>query len=203
MPLLHRAALAAALTLATALPAAGQQPSGGTANPAAAATAPAPTGLAADLLTDIEDVEKKMLGLARATPAAKFAWRPAKGVRSVGEVLMHVSGDNYLLPAALGHAPDPATGIKGSDYKTAQAYERRQLGREATVAELERSFAHLKRALSSTPATGFGEAVTLFGQPSTVQRTWVLTTTHLHEHLGQLIAYARSTGVVPPWTQGS
>jgi hypothetical protein len=29
---------------------------------------------------------------------------------------------------------------------------------------------------------------------------WVLTTTHLHEHLGQLIAYARSNGVVPPWS---
>ena len=30
---------------------------------------------------------------------------------------------------------------------------------------------------------------------------WIGATTHLHEHLGQLIAYARSNGVVPPWSR--
>jgi uncharacterized damage-inducible protein DinB len=28
----------------------------------------------------------------------------------------------------------------------------------------------------------------------------LLTVTHSHEHLGQQIAYARSNGIVPPWT---
>jgi hypothetical protein len=32
---------------------------------------------------------------------------------------------------------------------------------------------------------------------------WLITATHLHEHLGQLIAYARSNAVTPPWSQGS
>ena len=41
----------------------------------------------------------------------------------------------------------------------------------------------------------------LFGQPFTMQSAWVLGTTHLHEHLGQLIAYARTNGVKPPWSQ--
>jgi hypothetical protein len=27
------------------------------------------------------------------------------------------------------------------------------------------------------------------------------TVTHLHEHLGQLIAYARSNNVEPPWSR--
>ncbi len=115
---------------------------------------------------------------------------------------MHVAADNYLLPSALGHAADPATGITGADYKTAQAYERRQLGRDATIAELEKSFAHLRRSMSATPAARLGERVSMFGQTFTVQQTWILTTTHLHEHLGQLIAYARSNGVTPPWGQG-
>ncbi|MDQ3348639.1 MAG: DinB family protein [Acidobacteriota bacterium] len=187
-----RLALAAALAV-TALPAAAQQPTrAGT----------APTGLTADLLTDIAQVEQKLVGLARAIPADKYSWRPGEGVRSVGEVLMHVAADNYLLPAALGHAAAPATGIKGDDYKTAQAYERRQLGRDSTIAELERSFAHLKKALGATPAARLTAPVALFGQQSTVQRTWLLTATHLHEHLGQLIAYARSNGVAPTWGQG-
>jgi uncharacterized damage-inducible protein DinB len=189
-------ALAAALVAAVALPAAAQQPAG-----AATAAAPAP-GLTADLLTDIDQLEKKVLGLARAIPADKYAWRPAQGVRSVGEVLMHVAADNYLLPSSMGHAADPKTGIKGDDYKAAQAFERRQLSRDSTIAELERSFAHVRKSLSGTTAARLGEQVPMFGQKFTVQQAWIMTATHLHEHLGQLIAYARSNGVTPPWSQG-
>ena len=162
----------------------------------------APAGLTGDLLRDVGQLEQKMMGLARAIPADKYGWRPGPGVRSVSEVLMHVAGDNYLLPATLGHVAAPATGIRGDDYKTAQAYERRQLSRDSTIAELERSFTHLKASLSATPADRLSTSVSMFGQPSTVQRVWIMTTTHLHEHLGQLIAYARSNNVVPPWGQG-
>ena len=197
MPLAHRLVPVAALLTAALLspaPAAAQQP--------AAAPAPASATLGADLLADIDDVEKKILGLARAIPADKYGWRPGQGVRSVSEVLMHVAADNYLLPALVGHAPDPATGIRGDDYKTAQAFERRTLDRDATLATLERSFAHLRSSLTGTPAARFAEPVSLFGQPSTVQRTWILTAAHLHEHLGQLIAYARINGIAPPWARG-
>ena len=188
-----RLTLAAALIAAAAPPVLAQQP----AAPAAGAST-----ITADLLMDVEDLERKMLALARAIPADKYGYRPGAGVRSVGEVLLHVAADNYLLPAALGHAADPATGIKGDDFKTAQAFERRQLNRDSTLAELQRSFAHLKTGLASTSAARLAQPVSMFGQPSTVQRMWVLTTTHLHEHLGQLIAYARSNGVAPPWSQG-
>ena len=67
--------------------------------------------------------EKKFVALAKAIPAEKYDWRPGAGVRSVGEVIRHVASDNYLIPAALGFAADPSTGIKGDDYKTAQAFE--------------------------------------------------------------------------------
>ena len=194
----RRLALAAALIATATLPAAAQQP----AKSAAAGPAAAPTGLTADLMADVGQAERKILALARAIPADKFGWRPAPGVRSVGEVLMHVAADNYLMPAAVGHAPDPSTGIKGEDYKTAEAYERRQLSRDSTIAELERSFASLKKGLSGTSSARLGDKVSMFGQTFTVQQTWLMTATHLHEHLGQLIAYARSTGVTPPWSQG-
>jgi uncharacterized damage-inducible protein DinB len=168
---------------------------------AAAGAAPKATGLAAELLTDVAQVETKMLALARAIPADRYDWRPAEGVRSVSEVVRHVAADNYLLPAVLGHAVDPGTGIKGDDYTTAQAFEQRTMNRDEAIAQMERSFAYLKRALAGTTPARMGESVSLFGQPATVQGTWILTTTHLHEHLGQLIAYARSVGVVPPWSR--
>jgi uncharacterized damage-inducible protein DinB len=174
----------------------------------AAAQQPAPTGapaqgagIAVDLLPDLADVERKVVALARAIPADKYAWRPTEGVRSIGEVLMHVAADNYLLPTAVGQAAPAETGIRGDDFRTALTYEQRKLDRDATIAAVERSFAHLRAALASTPAPRFAESVSLFGRPSTVQRTWIVTATHLHEHLGQLIAYARTNGVKPPWTQ--
>ena len=188
------AALAAALGALLALPATAQQLTG-----APSLVTPATAPVAADLLTDVSQVEAKMNGLARAIPADKYGWRPGPGVRSVSEVLMHVAADNWLLAAAVGHAADSATGIKGDDFRTAQAFERRQVDRDAAMAELARSFTHLKRSLASTSTARMGEKVTLFGQSFTVQQSWILTTTHLHEHLGQLIAYARSNGIAPPW----
>jgi uncharacterized damage-inducible protein DinB len=184
-------ALNGAFLLACALPVAAQPAQG----------AAQPGSLTADLLADVSDAEKKFMALARAVPADKYDWRPGAGVRSVGEVLLHVAADNYLIPAAIGFPADASTGIKGDDYKTAQAFEQRKLTREQTVAELEKSFTFLKQSLQATTSARMGEQVKLFGQPFTMQRAWILGATHLHEHLGQLIAYARSNNVKPPWSQ--
>jgi uncharacterized damage-inducible protein DinB len=40
----------------------------------------------------------------------------------------------------------------------------------------------------------------MFGQPASKRRMLILLVTHMHEHLGQSIAYARTNGVVPPWS---
>ena len=154
----------------------------------------------ADLVSDVNETQQKFIALAKAIPPEKYDWRPGTGVRSVSEVLRHVASDNYLIPAALGHAADASTGIKGEDYKTAQAFEARKATKEQTIADLEKSFANLKSAMQGTPASKLGDQVKLFGQPFTMQKAWVLGTTHLHEHLGQLIAYARVNGVKPPWS---
>ena len=192
------------LTLAMALAAGALAPQPATAQgSASAATKPAAaSSLGSDLMTDLSQAERKIMALAKAIPADKWDWRPAPGVRSVGEVLKHVASDNYLLPAAMGDAPDAATGIKGDDYNSALVYEKRTMDHATTIAELEKSFAHLRRSLQGTSSARFGESISLFGRPMTVQQTWILTATHLHEHLGQLITYARSNGVVPPWSQG-
>jgi uncharacterized damage-inducible protein DinB len=156
--------------------------------------------LTSDLLTDIGQVEKKLIDLANAIPENKFGWRPAAGVRSIGEVVLHVASDNYLIPAALGFAADSSTGIKGDDYNTALAYEKRTMTKAQAVAELEKSFAHVRTSLSGTTQDRFADSANLFGRQVTNQQAWILAATHLHEHLGQLIAYARSNGVVPPWS---
>jgi len=179
------AALAALFAVVPCMPAAAQQPN----------------SVLADLLSDVTEVEQKLVGLARAMPAESFAWRPAAGVRSVGEVFQHVAADNYLLPIFAGTPAPAATGIKGDAYATVQAYETRTADRATVIADLEQSFAHLRAAMSATAARSPADTVTLFGETRTLQQVWVLTTTHLHEHLGQSIAYARSNGVTPPWSR--
>jgi len=154
---------------------------------------PAATGVKADMIVWIEDSEKKLLDLASATPDAKFAWRPGKGVRSVGEVFVHVISANYNLPAKAGVKP-PGT----FDPKTAE----KTLTKKADIlAALRDSFAHAKQALASTPDADLDKPVDLFGNKSTVRGVYLLVLAHGQEHLGQSIAYARSNNITPPWTE--
>jgi uncharacterized damage-inducible protein DinB len=155
----------------------------------------------ADLMMDIDQAEEKLVALAEAIPAGQWDWRPGEGVRSIGEVFMHVAADNYFIPAAMGIAPPAATGIAGASYPSVQAYEARQLDADATLAEMKESFAHLRAAMSGQDPARIGEMMPFFGQEYTAQQVWILTATHLHEHLGQMIAYARMNGVAPPWSQ--
>lgn len=152
----------------------------------------------ADLLADLGTVETKIVDLATAIPESKYNWRP-DSARSVRQVFLHVGADNYLLPAMLGFTPDPATGIT-TDYATAAAFENRNLSKDSVVAELRKSFAFIKQSLQGATASSMTAPVTMFGQPFTGQSAWILAVTHLHEHLGQLIAYARTNGVKPPWS---
>lgn len=162
----------------------------------------APPSIVADLMADIEQVRGKLEGLAEAIPESSWDWRPGDGVRSVTEVFMHVAADNYLLSAPLGAAVPTSTGIEADDYSTVQAYESRSVTKAQAMAELAQSFDHLARAMRSVDADDLAATVQIFGQEFTGQAFLVLTTTHLHEHLGQMIAYARMNGVVPPWSQG-
>lgn len=157
-------------------------------------------GLMADLLRDVDQVQTKMVGLARAMPQPAYDWRPAKGVRSTSETLMHIAADNYFLPALMGTAAPAETGIN-KEYSTAAAFEKRTMSRDAVIAELEKSFAFLKASMTALPDARLDAPLDLFGEKNTNRGLLISTVTHLHEHLGQLIAYARSNNVTPPWSK--
>ena len=167
-------------------------------DPAAAASRPAVMNA---LLRDVTQVEEKMTALAGAIPEAKYAWRPADGVRSTAEVLVHVAADNWFLPTAVGIAAPAETGITAGDYPSVQAYEARTMTKAEAMETMRESFAHLRAAMEKADEAFLAQKVELFGSEMSGTDLWVLTTTHLHEHLGQMIAYARSNGVVPPWSR--
>lgn len=188
---LRLAFTAAAATLLVAPPAFAQQ------------KAPARAGLMGELMMDVAGVQKKLVGLARAVPQEKYSWRPSADVRSVSEVFLHVAGENYGIPASVGVAVDSVTRLKATDFTAVTKFEQQQLSPDEMVAAIDRSFAYLIKAMNNTPDAKLNEKVTFFGQRMTRRAVWIATVNHMHEHLGQAIAYARTNGVVPPWSRAS
>jgi hypothetical protein len=154
--------------------------------------------LMGDMHKDLNEVQKKFTDLAQAIPESAYGWKP-NGARTVGELLLHVAADNYLLPIFLG-SPAPASSGVTSDFATAMAFEKKKMTKAEIVAEITASFNHLHRTIGADDSK-LNETIKMFGQDFTRQRAVILTVTHLHEHLGQLIAYARSNNVVPPWSK--
>jgi uncharacterized damage-inducible protein DinB len=165
------------------------------------AQAAAPPAVVGALLKDLAMAEQKLLGLAEAIPESAYAWRPSAGARSVGEVMVHIAADNWFLPTAAGTAAPAETGVKAGDYATVQAYEGRRMTKAESIAAVRSSFAHLRQSMERTDNAFLGSELDLFGMKMSGTDLWVLTTTHLHEHLGQLIAYARANDIVPPWSR--
>lgn len=157
-------------------------------------------GVMGDLVNDTAGVEKKVMALANAMPESAYAWRPGPGVRSTGEVFQHIASDNYFLPVLLDMPAPKETGIT-KEYQTAEAFEKRPMNKAAVIAELEKSFAFLRNSMNSTTDAQLNTTIDMFGKKSTTRGLWIGTTTHLHEHLGQLIAYARSNKITPPWSK--
>lgn len=158
---------------------------------AQAASAQVPPGVGEGWQGEFDHAARQLLQLAEATPADKFGWRPAPGVRSIGEVYMHLALANSILLGRAGLKPavDPATlGKEPEKSKTAKA---------DVIAFLKDSFQAVRDAYRTADRQ---KKVNLFGKNVTVDDVFVRILVHNHEHMGQSIAYARVNGVVPPWS---
>jgi len=153
----------------------------------------------ADLQRTVEIAHEKFTALADAMPEGTYAWQPMEGVRSVGDVFQHVAADNFFVPALMGVVPPPETGVT-SDVMTFRAYQERTMSKEEIVAAVDASFVFLLGAMEST-ADDLTREITLGQSPTTVGDVWIRAIVHVHEHLGQSIAYARSSDIVPPWSR--
>lgn len=167
---------------------------------------PAPPSVFTEIENDLATVEEKLVGLAEAMDQEQYGWRPMEGVRTTGEMFMHVTADNYFLPAVAGVPVPEHTKIASPDdpnaYQTVLNFEASITDRQAIIDEMKASFAHLREALAAVDPAMAGQELEFFGQTSTLQGLWFLTAMHLHEHLGNSITYARANQVVPPWSRG-
>jgi uncharacterized damage-inducible protein DinB len=137
-------------------------------------------------------VSNQLIALAEATPADKFAWRPAPGVRSTSEVYMHIVVANFYLLSPTG--PKMPADLKDDAEKTVTS-------KAEVIAWLKRSLDAVKQAhLAETPKH-LALKVKIEDRTATVDGMYLRIIIHANEHMGQLVAYARMTGVVPPWSK--
>ena len=134
----------------------------------------------------------QLIALAEATPEKGFAWRPAPGVRSTSEVYMHIVMANFYLLSETG--PKMPADLKDDAEKTVTS-------KADVIRWLKRSLDAVKEAhLKETPQH-LALKVRIEDRDSTVDWMYLRIIVHANEHMGQLVAYARMTGVVPPWSK--
>ena len=143
-------------------------------------------------LSSLDQANEKVVSLAGAFSEDQYSWRPAEGVRSVSEAMMHVANANFFFGGQLGG-------------EVPEMYKGRNLEKEVTtkaeaVKTLEASIKFVRDAVKGVSVEALDEEIDMFGNKAPRLSMVLLVGDHANEHLGQLIAYARSSGVVPPWS---
>jgi uncharacterized damage-inducible protein DinB len=150
-----------------------------------------PAELRAGMVARFDEASDKLVQLAEAIPADKYRWRPKAGTRSVSELLVHVANGNYYTADNAGAKPP---------FEIRQDSETTITNKAQVIQYLKQSSRHLGDGMRNLAEGGLRKPATMFKQETTVGNVFLFGITHTHEHLGQLISYARMNGVVPPWS---
>jgi uncharacterized damage-inducible protein DinB len=150
-----------------------------------------PPELGQGWLPEFTLTSRQLMQLAEATPAEKFSWRPAPGVRSISEVYMHIAAGNFWL---LDQA-----GVKVAELaKLPKDPEKSVTAKPDVIQWLRTSQDTVKAAYQTADRQ---KHVQFFGKDTVADGVFLRILVHNNEHMGQSIAYARMNGIVPPWSK--
>ena len=148
----------------------------------------------AEFKGQFEASAQKLVALAEAMPNESYAWQPMDDVASVAKAYMHIARYNYMYPHLnLGIAPPD-----GMDY---QSLEEAVTEKDQVVKILAASMDHVRVVVDGMSDADLAAPVELYGREVAGWAVLLQLITHMNEHLGQEIAYARMNGVVPPWSR--
>jgi len=153
---------------------------------------PGVTGYRSEVLALVMIQGDEFTRLAEAIPAEKYTWRPSPDARSVAEVLLHASAANYNMYKLVGAKIPEGIDTKNMEQSTTDKIR--------VIATLKESYAHARQAITDMPDADLEKSMDWSGGKITERGVLLFIVPHIAEHLGQLIAYARFLGVVPPWT---
>jgi len=88
----------------------------------------------------------------------------------------------------------PREGMVGRDYDKSTS------DKTTIVAALRESFAFLRRGIAELTEADAERKIPWFDGENTYRGVLYFMARHTGEHTGQLIAYARISGIVPPWS---
>ena len=138
-------------------------------------------------------VSKQLVALAEAISVEKFTWRPGPGVRSTSEVFMHIALSNFYLLSVTG--PKMPADLNSPDL------EKTVTAKAAVIDWLKRSLDAVKTAHAGVKPVDLQRKVKIEDRDATVDGMYLRIIVHANEHMGQLVAYARVNGIVPPWSE--
>ncbi len=153
-----------------------------------------PEGVGQGYDGEFKHVSSQLLALAEATPADKFGWRPSAGVRSTSEVYMHIAIANFYFLSVVGKQAMPGEIKPG--------FEKSVTAKADVISWLKRSLDAAHDAHTKETSKELERKVEFLKQSTTADAVYLRLIIHCNEHMGQLIAYARMTGVTPPWSKG-
>lgn len=153
----------------------------------------APSSVRGEILQQLGNWENQTVSLAEAAPADLFDWRPAEGVRSFGEAILHMSGAMYYMLRMMGSPPPE--GVNLADFEATIR------GKDAVVNAAKAAFTHARNSIMGMSDAQLEETTEWFFEGDITYRGFLtFMNAHSAEHLGQLIAYGRMNGLVPPWS---
>jgi uncharacterized damage-inducible protein DinB len=142
-----------------------------------------------DYLKQLDFIEGRLLQLEGAMAQDQMSWSPAEDVRSCAQIYLHVAGANYFLASKMGgEMPEGEMDDSITD-------------KDKIADMIKESYKLVKKLAAEVTEEQLNETVqTPFGEMS--RRYFMIALlNHMHEHLGQGIAYARMNGVTPPWSE--
>jgi hypothetical protein len=146
---------------------------------------------------DIDGLRQKFMALAKVVPADKLGWRPMKGTRSFHDVFAHVAAEGNTETAMFGGKLPPGS-LADFDAEEARL---RKLPDDQLIAVMDKSMESLSATLAALSLDKINTSITYYGQPTLPRVATTYTLNDLHEHLGQLVSYARMNQIVPPWSK--
>lgn len=163
--------------------------------PSAASAQSAPPGFLDELDGQFDTAARKLVALAEAMPESTYDWSPGPGVASVAEVYMHIARYNYMYPHENMGMEAP---VSPAEYGR---WEGEVTDKEQVVEILAESMEYVRSVAASMSASDLDQTTMLYGREVGQWAVLLQLVTHMSEHLGQSIAYARMNDVVPPWSR--
>ncbi len=124
-------------------------------------------------------------------PESDYAFRPAPGVRSFGQLIGHLAGSQFVTCAsALGETPKGAEGD----------IEKAKTAKVDLITAFRASTDYCTRAYAQSDAASAGQTK-LFGRDASRLSALVRNAVHDGEHYGNIVTYMRIKGMAPPSSQ--